>query len=118
MENGSRDRMDGDFMAIVPKFLDMSVICILMTQEECGRYRTPVGISSVGGEYLLIDFPIFVVDRVVKGQDHHLRRLFRLESTRNQSAVTTAETVGKSAVIGITSMGSVGVVLGVTPRLV
>ena len=110
--------MNGYFVSIVPQFLDVSVVGVFVAQEKCGLNGTAVGIGPIGCEYLLIDLPILVIDGVIESQNNQLWRLFGFQTPRYLCSIVTAEAIGKSAVIGITSVGSIRVMLGVTPRLI
>lgn len=43
----SRDRVNSNFVAIVPELLHVSVVGVLMRKKECGRHWATVRVGSV-----------------------------------------------------------------------
>ena len=79
--------MDANFVAIIPQFLHMSVIGVFVGQKECCGNGTAIWIGTIRGEQSLIYFPIFIINRIVKGDNHHLRRFFWFQITWNQCTI-------------------------------
>lgn len=110
--------MNGNFVTIIPQLLHMSIVGVFVRQEKSGQNVAAVWIGSIGQKQLLIDIPIFVVNRIVECDDHHLRRFFRSQITRNSSGVRTAEAVRQRAIGQITAIRRIWIVFRVTPRFV
>ncbi len=110
--------MDCDFVSIVPEFLDMSIVCVFVTQEKSCRNWTAVRIGSICSKNFLIYFPIFIIDGVVKSKNNHLRCFFGFKLTRNLGAINATKTIRKCAIVSITSVRSVWIIFWVTPGLV
>lgn len=114
----SRNGVDSDLVAVVPQLLCVPVIRVLVRQKECPSDRTSIAIRSILHKDLLIDLPVFVVDGVIEGQDHHLRCLVDSEVTRDASRVHGAEAVRKSAVGQVTASRSIWILLWITIRFI
>jgi len=110
--------VNSNFMSIIPKFLNMSIISIFMTEKESSRNGAAISISSIRGKYFLINLPILIIDRIVKRQYNHLRGLFWFQLSGNLSPVCAAEAVRQSAVVGIAPDRCVGIVFWVTIGLI
>lgn len=110
--------MRGNFVTIVPQLLHVSIVGVLVRQEECRRNGASVRVGSVGGEDFLVDLPVFVVDSIVESENDHLWRFLWLEIAWDQCSIDRAEAIGQSAVVGIASRRRVGIVLRVAIRFV
>lgn len=112
------DRVDGYFVAVVPEFLHVTVVGVLVRQEESCLDGAPVCVGPVRGEYLLVDFPILVVDSIVECQHNHLWGLIDLNVAWNSCSVGAAKTIWQSAVAQVATLRCVWIVLGVAIGLV
>ena len=73
MSNG----IDGDFVALVRQFVHHGVIGKLMGHKKCAMNGTAIGIFVLAGkDSLLVQLPVVVVDRIVKGDVNELGNVF------------------------------------------
>ena len=105
-------------MAIIPQLLYMTVVGIFVRKVKRGEDVASVRIGTIGQEQFLIDIPIFVVDRIIEGQDDHLWSFFQSQIARYSSSVRTAEAVGQCTVGQITTVGRVRIMFRIAPGLV
>ena len=114
-----RNRVDCNLVPVVPRPLHLGVVGVLVGDKERRPYRTPVRVFAARREDLLrVQLPVLEVDRIVEGEQNHLRRVVALQPARYDRTVLGAETVRQLAHGQIARVGRVRIVLHVAPALV
>ena len=71
------NRIDGNFVALVRQLVHHGVIGKLMGHKKCAMNGTAIGIFVLAGENtLLVQLPVIIVDRIVKGDVNELGNVF------------------------------------------
>lgn len=75
ISHNSRHGFHGDLVAPVRELLDHVVVAVLVRYEERALDKASVGVLLAVREHLLVLVVVVLVDRPVKRQQDHLRRL-------------------------------------------
>ncbi len=113
------DWMDGDFVSLVPQFVDHGIISVFMRDIKGSMNGTAIRIFVGRWEDpLLVQLPVVIIDSIVKGDVNELRNFFGVETTRDKGSIHWTKAVGQGAIGVITRGSSIWIVLWVTPAFV